>query len=227
MLRGKSSVMRGLLLVVMVVALAGCASTKMKRENAELKSQVGQLQESLANSEADATRLQGENSSLQTELDRTKSDYAAKNAELEAMAGKLRAGGFDVSVRDGMVIVTMAQSVLFDSGSAAISSRGSAKLTELSKALNGDFKGYTVEVSGHTDTDPIVRTRDKYKSNWELSYDRAQTVAYNLMNVGKVDPKRVRVVANSQYRPVASNSSADGKAKNRRVEILVIRPAGQ
>ena len=122
---------------------------------------------------------------------------------------------------------TMPQKVLYQSGSAVISTGGRGLLQQLAAALNSDFKDFTIEIQGHTDTDPISRTKDKYKSNWELSYDRAQTVAYYLISSGKVSPNRVHVSAYGEYNPVAANTSATGKAKNRRVEIVVIRPAGQ
>ena len=226
MSRGTTALFKALVVVVLTIGLVGCASTRLKKENENLKAQVLQLNDSLAAAESESSRATAENQSLQSELEKTRADYAAKNAELEKMAAKLRAGGLDVTVREGMVVVTLPQQVLFDSGSAKISSGGRSQLGQLARALNADFKDFTVEVNGHTDTDPIVRTKDRYKSNWELSYDRAQTVAYNLIEQ-KVEPKRVKVTANSQYRPLASNTSSAGKAKNRRVEILVIRPAGQ
>ena len=106
-------------------------------------------------------------------------------------------------------------------------SAGKEKLRRLAGTLNADFKDYTIEVQGHTDTEPILKTKDKYKSNWELSYDRAQTVVYYLIKSCRVKPERVRAAACGQYAPVASNKTPEGMAKNRRVEIVVVKQPTQ
>lgn len=218
--------MKGLLLAALLAGFVGCASKRLAAENKGLKADLAQLNNLHVASEAEVARITAEKNQLEAELDKVRQDYAARTAELEEMSKKLSEQGFDVSVRAGMVVITMPQKVLYGSGSATISTGGKDRLRKIAEALNGDFKTFSVEIQGHTDTDPIVKTKDKYKSNWELSYARAQTVAYYLMTSGKVDPKRVHVSAYGEYHPVASNATSSGKATNRRVEILVIRPAG-
>ena len=142
------------------------------------------------------------------------------------MRQRLADRGFDVSLQEGYVMVNLPTRILYASGSAQLSSSGKAKLADLAAELKGEFADYLIEVQGHTDTDPIRRTKDKYKSNWELSYDRAQTVAYYLINDAGIEPERIHVSAYSKYKPVASNETEEGKARNRRVEIAVMKPAG-
>lgn len=219
---------KALLVVAMVGLLFGCGCASMNRhasENAELRDRVQKLSESLSSASSESARLAAENAALQDQLALTAADMASKDTELEEARARLAAKGFDVSLRDGVIVVTLPTSILYPSGSALLSPGGKTKLATLATELKGEFAAYNVEVQGHTDTDPIIKTRDKYKSNWELSYDRAQTVAYDLINTGRIKPARVHVAAYGQYAPVASNSSEAGKAKNRRVEIAVLKAA--
>jgi len=222
-----SAVLRCALVAVLAIGLVGCASTKLKQENEQLKASVNKLNDALAASQAENTQLSQEKASLESELSKTQADYAAKQRELEDVTRKLKGQGFDVAMREGSMVVTMPAKILYPSGSADLSSSGKDKLKELAKTLNDELKGYFIEVQGHTDTDPIQRTKDKYASNWELSYDRAQTVGYYLIKSAGVDPKRLHVAAFGEYRPVSSNATSEGKAKNRRVEIVVMQSAGK
>ncbi len=217
---------KGILLVVFVVGLVGCASNKLKKENEGYKQEILRLNEQNANLDQENKRLADEKASLERELETTKSTYPARASELEGKSRVFSGMGLGVSVRDNMVIVTLPQTLLYSSGSAKITTSGRSKLAQVAKSLNGsDFKDFTIEVQGHTDTDPIVRTKDKYRDNWELSYVRAQNVADYLIESGKVSAKRIHVSAYSQYNSVASNATSAGKAKNRRVEIVLTAPA--
>jgi chemotaxis protein MotB len=93
-------------------------------------------------------------------------------------------------------------------------------LNHVYSVLRERYSGKQVDVVGHTDTDPIRKTKNLWKDNWDLSAGRALTVVRYLVDKG-VSPKNIRGVACGQSRPVASNSSSAGKAKNRRVEIVV------
>jgi chemotaxis protein MotB len=222
-----SALLKCTLVAVLAVGFVGCASSKLKQENEQLKAQVNKLSDALAASEAERGQLAQDKVGVEGELSKTKADYAAKQRELEDVTKKLKGQGFDVAMREGSMVVTMPAKILYPSGSADLSSSGKDKLKELAKTLNDDLKGYFIEVQGHTDTDPIQRTKDKYASNWELSYDRAQTVAYYLMKSAGVDAKRLHVAAFGEYRPVSANATSEGKAKNRRVEIVVMQTAGK
>jgi chemotaxis protein MotB len=219
-----STVFKVMLLAVLAVGVVGCASTKMKQENEQLKAQVNKLSDALAASEDESRRLKEENVGVSGELSKTKAEYAAKESELQAVTKKLQGQGFEVSMREGVMTVTLPQKLLYTSGSADLTKSGRDKLATLGKTLNADLKGFPVEVQGHTDNEPIHATKDKYKSNWELSYDRAQTVAYSLIKSG-IESKRIHVSAYGEFRPVAANTTNDGKARNRRVEIVVMQPA--
>ena len=225
-MRKSSYVGRVLLCVVVLAAAAGCAGqTRLQAENRQLKEQVKRLSEALASGDSDAQRIADEKAALEEALAAATADVASRDDELETMRQKLAQQGFDVAVREGTVVVTLPTQILYPSGSAVLLTGGKGQLSKLSGELKGDFSDYLIEVQGHTDTDPIKLTKDKYKSNWELSYDRAQTVAYYLIDSAGIAPERVHVGAYGQYHPVASNSTREGKAKNRRVEIVAMRPS--
>jgi flagellar motor protein MotB len=101
---------------------------------------------------------------------------------------------------------------------AGLSAEGRRVLDQVAIVLNSDFAGSTVQVEGHTDSDPIRKLARFYKNNWELGYTRAQSVVSYLVSRG-VSPSRLRATSFAEHRPVSTN-----KAKNRRVEIVVMPP---
>ncbi|HCO92813.1 MAG TPA: hypothetical protein DIU00_02490 [Phycisphaerales bacterium] len=128
--------------------------------------------------------------------------------------------GYDVAFDPsaGTITVTLPNSILFDSGKASLRQATSTELDHIRSVLRQKYPGKLIDVVGHTDTDPIKKS--KWKDNWELSAQRALTVARYLIQRG-VPGGKIRAVGCGESRPVASNANASGKAKNRRVEIVV------
>ncbi|RKY07709.1 MAG: hypothetical protein DRP56_05265 [Planctomycetota bacterium] len=164
-------------------------------------------------------------------LDSTAAERAKMSQELEALKKQLQQGksasdatGFkgDVKVDQnaGTITVTLPNSILFSSGKATLKSSTNSDLDHIYGVLRQRYSGKKVDVVGHTDTDPIRRTKNLWKDNWDLSSGRALTVLRYMVGKG-VSPKDIRGVACGQSRPIASNANAAGKAKNRRVEIVV------
>ena len=164
-------------------------------------------------------------------LDSTAAERAQMSQELESLKKQLQQGksasqatGFkgDVKVDQnaGTITVTLPNSILFSSGKATLKNSTSSELNHIYSVLRERYNGKKVDVVGHTDTDPIRRTKNLWKDNWDLSAGRALTVLRYMVDKG-VSPKNIRGVACGQSRPVASNASAAGKSKNRRVEIVV------
>jgi len=118
----------------------------------------------------------------------------------------------------GTITVTLQNTILFDSGKATLKGTTSKELDQIVSVLKQKYASKDVDVVGHTDTDPIVKS--SWKDNLELSAQRALSVTRYLIDHG-ISEKQVRADACGAARPVASNSSAAGKAKNRRVEIVV------
>lgn len=128
--------------------------------------------------------------------------------------------GYDVNfdAEAGTVTVTLENSILFSSGKASLKSATSKELDHIQSVLSSEYTGKQVDVVGHTDADPIKKS--KWKDNWELSAQRSLSVTRYLVEHG-FSPDTVRAVGCGEARPVASNTSSAGKSKNRRVEIVV------
>jgi chemotaxis protein MotB len=130
--------------------------------------------------------------------------------------------GYDVAFdpNAGTITVTLPNAILFDSGKATLKTATSRELDHIYSVLQDKYRGKQIDVVGHTDTDPIRKTKDKWKDNWELSAERALTVTRYLIKRG-IPVDKIRAIGCGESRPIASNSTVSGKAKNRRVEIVV------
>ncbi|UCG57432.1 MAG: OmpA family protein [Phycisphaerales bacterium] len=128
--------------------------------------------------------------------------------------------GYDVSFDPaaGTITVTLPNKILFASGKATLKSATSAELDDIYSVLRQKYAGKELDVVGHTDTDPIKKS--PWKDNWELSAQRALSVARYLIKRG-VPERQIQASGCGAARPIASNATASGKARNRRVEIVV------
>lgn len=122
------------------------------------------------------------------------------------------------NIQDKGLVITFNNSVLFNSGEADVKPEASSKLLSIAKILN-TLNNY-IRVEGHTDSTAIHN--EKYSSNWQLSSIRASNVVEFLVDNGNVLPERLSSVGYGEYRPIEDNSSVDGRASNRRVDILVL-----
>ncbi len=134
-----------LIVVIIAAMLSGCAGTRrLKAENTQLKEQVRKLSDALAAGDSDTSRLAAENAALKDQLSGAEEAVAEKDTELEDMRGRLAAKGFDVSVRGGMIVVTLPTQILYPSGSAVLSAAGKEQLRTLASELNSEFKDFLV-----------------------------------------------------------------------------------
>jgi len=124
----------------------------------------------------------------------------------------------DIKVLKGVVYISLDDRMLYRSGSYEISDKAGEILSKISKIIL-DYKDYDVLVEGNTDTDPISRTN--IRNNWDLSTLRASSVVQALQNNYGVDPKRLTAAGRGEYNPIASNSTVEGKARNRRTQIII------
>ncbi len=123
-----------------------------------------------------------------------------------------------VEVKKGVVYVSISDQLLFRSGSSELSARAREVLGKVARVLN-DHKDIEILVEGHTDTDPISTAC--IKDNWDLSVMRATSVVRHLNTVHNIEPQRMTAGGRSEYIPKATNSSREGKAQNRRTEIII------
>ena len=124
----------------------------------------------------------------------------------------------DVQVLKGVVYISLADNMLYKSGSYEINDRAAETLSKIAKIIT-DYKDYDVLIEGNTDDVPILR--ENIRNNWDLSCLRASSVVQYLQTKFGVDPKRLTAGGRGEYNPIASNSTAVGKQSNRRTQIII------
>ena len=124
----------------------------------------------------------------------------------------------DVQVLKGVVYISLADNMLYKSGSYEIGERAGETLSKIAKIIM-DYKDYDVLVEGNTDNVPI--SQKNIRNNWDLSALRASSVVQALQNQDGVDPKRLSAAGRGEYNPVASNNTEKGKQRNRRTQIII------
>ena len=124
----------------------------------------------------------------------------------------------DVQVLKGVVYISLADNMLYKSGSYEINDRAAETLSKIAKIIK-DYKDYDVLIEGNTDNVPI--SRENIRNNWDLSCLRASSVVQALQNDYGVDPKRLTAGGRGEYNPLATNDTALGKQRNRRTQIII------
>jgi chemotaxis protein MotB len=155
------------------------------------------------------------------ELRRQKAAAEARASTFRNLIDKLRsmidAGQLKVTIRNGRMLIVLPNDVLFDSGRIDLKAAGKDTLTQVAQVLAG-ISDRRFLVSGHTDNVPIKTAR--FPSNWELSTGRAVEVA-KLMVSGGMKPEVVGAAGYAEFSPVSSNEAPEGRAQNRRIEIIL------
>ena len=124
----------------------------------------------------------------------------------------------DVQVLKGVVYISLADNMLYQSGSYEINSRAAETLSKIAKIIK-DYKDYDVLIEGNTDNVPI--SKPNIRNNWDLSALRASSVVQALQNDYGVDPKRLTAGGRGEYNPIATNDTEVGKQRNRRTQIII------
>jgi chemotaxis protein MotB len=124
----------------------------------------------------------------------------------------------DVQVLKGVVYISLADNMLYESGTYTINKRASETLSKIAKIIK-DYKDYDVLIEGNTDNVPI--SRENIRNNWDLSCLRASSVVQALQNDYGVDPKRLTAGGRGEYNPLQPNTTEVGKQRNRRTQIII------
>lgn len=212
---------------------------ELEAEVAALEARIGDLEASLAAMEADLdtqrernAQILADRGALRDEVRDMKQALAELQARKELAEARVKqfkdlvarfqalidAGKLDVRIVDGRMVVVLGTDVLFASGSADLSEEGAAAIAEVA-AILAEIPDRRFQVEGHTDNDPI-RTQ-RYPSNWFLGAARAIGVVNSLV-AGGMPASEVSAAAFADTRPVAANDTPEGKAANRRIEIVVV-----
>jgi chemotaxis protein MotB len=189
-----------------------------------LSNQNGQLGQQTANQQNRLTKTKEELQDQQQKLMRLQNLLEQQKAQGKLLKDKMAEAlkGFSsneltVVQKNGKVYVSLSENLLFPSGSAVVNPKGVDALSKLAAVLNLN-SDVSVNIEGHTDSIPI---RGRFSDNWDLSTARANSIVRVLVNNYKVDPVRVIASGHSYFDPLQSNSTADGRAKNRRTEIIL------
>jgi chemotaxis protein MotB len=153
------------------------------------------------------------------EIIQTQSDimHGLKNSISEALMN-YKADELSIYLEDGKVYVSLQEKLLFNSGSDLVDPKGKEALKKLAQVLNST-KDINVIIEGHTDNVPI-KTK-QYKDNWDLSTARATTIVRILTKDNGFDEKRITASGKSQFHPVQANETDEGRASNRRTEVIL------
>ena len=203
-----------------------------KKGNADLQKSNSELQKALNQSIANNSQGNVNISKLVDEINasnkyikqlieaKSKSDslnmVLTNNLTRSLSSSELR--DVDVKVLKGVVYISLADNMLFRSGSYQISDKAMDILSKIAKIIK-DYKDYDVLVEGNTDNVPISKTN--IRNNWDLSALRASSVVQVLQNKFDVDPSRLTAGGRGEYNPVATNSTPEGRQLNRRTQIII------
>ena len=228
-------------LIAAAVMSAGCVSTgEFEKLQADKNQEINALQKQRSALEQEKQELQSQRSALErqqadlrSQLERERDELARQKGELEAASKQTKSqydglvnnlneevkkGQLQVRQFKDMLTVEVAEQLFFDSGRAALKDQGKDVLKRVGEALKG-YDDKVIRVVGHTDNVPIATSQ--FPSNWELSVARATTVVRFLQGAG-VPPERMTASGRGEYSPVAPNDDADGRRKNRRIEITLV-----
>jgi len=214
-------------ILTLCVAL-GLAAIDRKIREGELEKSRAEIESIRKN--AEATNAQAERLLKGLEESKERIETLMKEKEEVTQAQKnldsqMRAAleSKDVTISDlqGRLTVNILDRILFDSGEAVVKPDGQAVLDKIAKVL-GDFPNRQVQVIGHTDNVPIRwGSKNPFQTNWELSAGRAIAAVRYLTEKANVDPHRLSAVGYGEFHPIADNATAEGRAKNRRIAIVI------
>lgn len=189
----------------------------MEEANSSAADQLDEKDKKIGENEKAIAEQQERLQQLQALIDRQKAQTEALRQKMANALGAFTSDQLSVFTKNGKVYVSLSEKLLFPSGSAVVNTEGKAALEKVATALN-ENKEINVNIEGHTDSIPI---KLRFEDNWALSVARSTAIVRLLTNTYTVDPVRITASGRSQYEPVADNSTPEGRAKNRRTEIIL------
>ncbi len=198
----------------------------LEAQHGDLANRLRALGQTVEGLEGQRTELQGELSETQRALEELRErerQAQARIATFRSLLGRFRSmiesGRLRVRIVRNRMVVELPEGILFDSGRAELKESGQATLREVGQILR-DVGEREFQIAGHTDDVPLGR-RSRFADNWELSAGRAVNVARFLTEEG-VPANRISAAGYADTQPVSSNETAEGRAQNRRIEIVLV-----
>jgi len=205
---------------------SSAAILENSRQNRELLAQLDEKEADLLLEKNRLEKLQKDLNLRSQRIDELETVIAAKDAKMNALKNAVsnaltnfEGKGLSVEQKDGKVYVSMENKLLFDSGSWAVNQEGRKAVKQLGSVLaqNPDI---AVLIEGHTDNVPYGGS-GQLKDNWDLSTKRATSIVQILRENNQIDPQSLTAAGRGEYAPIAKNDSEAGKAKNRRIEVIL------
>jgi chemotaxis protein MotB len=214
------------LTIALLLGLLGFSSYDKKQRLDQAQDELATARAALTKSQTQLSELKNLLGDSQQRIDRLQQE---KEAALQAhrsledeMRTALESKDVTISKLQGKLTVNILDRILFDSGEADLKPDGAAVLRKVADILT-QHPTLKIHVIGHTDNVPIrAGARTRYQSNWELSTARATAAVRFLSENAGVDPRRLGAVGYGEFRPVADNSTAEGRARNRRIAITIL-----
>lgn len=225
--------------------LASCGpSKKLQNANAQINSlngQVEMLNKQVATDQKSIDQLKAENIAYSKEAEQCRKVKEAINQRLEnfnkALAEQgtsmeilrqkaakalqdFNDAGCTVTYKYGLIHVIMPEGLVFEKNSTKVSDMGKQAISVVADVMI-DYKGMKAIIVGNSDSTVVTGTGSNYKDNWALSTERALSVIRVLRDKYAIDPKRLTAAGRSKYDPIADNATEEGRAKNRRVEVIL------
>ena len=188
--------------------------------------EVREIEQELQAKERRLNDLEDALKSREARVAELESIIAEKDATVRALKDRIAAAltgfidkGIAVEQRNGKIYVSLEAQLLFPSGSTVVNAEGKGALIDLAKVIK-DEQDITILVEGHTDSDPFTGS-GVIKDNWDLSVMRATAVVRIMTENGGMAPSMLTAAGRGEFVPVADNSTKEGKAKNRRIEVVL------
>ena len=202
------------------------ALAENSQKNRELLSELDEKQAALAAEQTRLEKMQRDLTERSRRVEELESMIAAKDAKIRALKDAIskalvdfEGNGLTVEQRDGKVYVSLENKLLFDSGSWTVGTKGRQAVNQLGSVLAQNPE-IAVLIEGHTDNVPYGGN-GPLKDNWDLSTKRATAIVEILNQNSQIDPKNLTAAGRGEFAPVAPNTTPEGKAKNRRIEVIL------
>jgi len=203
-------------LVVAGAASLGCAQPDLQRKIDDLNRDQEELQRQKAETDAELLAYKARCEALERERKVAPAPAPRAAAPVPEMPSDL-GGKIDIRKRGNDTVLSIPSDVFFASGSATLNGSSEKTMAQLADYIRKNHPNGLLRVEGHSDSDPIKRTKSKFHCNWELSFERAHAVMHYLTEKAGFDPRRMVCEAYGEYQPIDPRV----KSKNRRVEIVI------
>lgn len=205
---------------------SSAAIAENSKKNRELLAQLEAKEQALAAENARLEKLKQELEARSQRVAELENVIASKDAAMSRLKDAISKAltnfegkGLTVEQRNGKVYVSMENKLLFESGSWAVGSQGRQAVKQLGEVL-ADNPDIAILIEGHTDNVPYTGNA-QLSGNWDLSTKRATAIVNILRENSAINPENLTAAGRGEYAPIASNETAEGKAKNRRIEVIL------